>query len=199
MKNAIQILMIFLAATSLFAQKIKTAEGDLKKLIGEKELSVTFSYDNMMVEGFDSEEDFIAAKVRIRENNNSGSGEQFNDSWFADRDSVFEPAFIKYINYKLPKKRKINVVENNENATYNLHIKTLWTYPGYNVGWTQPAKIEVALYIYEIANPENIIWKAKSPYRVEAAVAPYKRERRIAAAYAELSIRLSWFFKRELK
>ncbi|MEP0265821.1 hypothetical protein [Dokdonia sp.] len=197
----IVLVAVLISSSTMNAQGVKTLEGDISKLIGEKELSVTFSYENMMVHGFNSEEEFIEAKVRLREEHKpgTGEGERFRGSWFADRDSVFEPAFIKYINHKLPKKRKINVVENNPDATYNLHVQTLWTYPGYNVGFAQPAKIEVALSLYEISNPDVILWKAKNPYRVEAGIAPYKRELRIAAAYAKLSLNISWFFKRKLK
>lgn len=197
----IVIVAVLISSNTINAQSVKTLEGDVSKLIGEKELSVTFSYENMMVQGYDSEEEFVEAKVKLREEHRPGTGEaeQFRGSWFADRDSVFEPAFIKYLSHKLPKKRKINVVENNPDATYNLHVQTLWTYPGYNVGFKSPAKIEVALSIYEISNPDVILWKAKSPYRVQARVAPYKRELRIAAAYAKLSRNISEFFKRNVK
>ena len=40
----------------VLGQKIKTASGDLSVLAGEKELSVTFGYDNMNVHGYPSEE-----------------------------------------------------------------------------------------------------------------------------------------------
>ncbi|MDO5970053.1 hypothetical protein Q4Q35_09550 [Flavivirga aquimarina] len=183
----------------IFGQTIKTASGDISVLAGEKELSVTFGYDNMNVHGYPSEADFIKDKVRIREEHKPGLGEKFKGSWFADRDTVYAPLFIKHFNHAIPEKRKITVSINNPNAKYNLHIQTLWVYPGYNVGASQPSKIEVALQLYEIANPENIVWESKSPTRIKAKVAPYKRELRIGAAYSSLAMSMSWLLKKKAK
>ena len=183
----------------ILGQKIKTASGDISVLAGEKELSVTFGYDNMKVHGYPSEADFIKDKVRIREEHNPGSGEKFNGSWFADRDTVYAPLFIEYLKYAIPKKREITISRNNPNAKYNLHIQTLWVYPGYNVGFSQPAKIEVVLQLYEIGKPEKIVWESKSPMRIEAKAASYKRELRIGAAYASLAKKMSWFLNKNAK
>ncbi|WP_303284058.1 hypothetical protein [Flavivirga amylovorans] len=183
----------------VLGQTIKTASGDISVLAGEKGLSVTFGYDNMNVQGYPSEADFIKDKVRIREERKPGLGEKFKSSWFADREAVYEPLFIEYFNHAIPKKRKIAISRNNPSAKYNLHIQTLWVYPGYNVGASQPAKIEVALQLYEIANPENIVWESKSPTRMKAKAAPYKRELRIGAAYASLAISMSWLLKKKAK
>ncbi|MDH7445098.1 hypothetical protein [Aquimarina sp. 2201CG14-23] len=199
MRNLLGILLIIFCTLPVLGQKIKTASGDISILAGEKELSVSFGYDNMNVHGYSSEEEFIKDKVRIREEHKPGSGEKFKGSWFADRDTVYAPLFIENLNYALPKKRKIVVSRSNPNAKYNLHIQTLWIYPGYNVGFSQPCKIEVALQIYEVANPKNIVWESKSPIRIEAKIAPYKREMRIGAAYGTLAMKLSWLLRKKAK
>ncbi len=199
MKNLLTTILIIFCIAPLLSQKIKTASGDISVLAGEKQLSVTFGYENMKVHGYPTEEEFIKNKVKLREEHNPGSGEIFRSSWFADRDTVYAPLFIKYINQALPKKRKITVLRNNPDAKYNLHVQTLWVYPGYNVGFSQPSKIEVALKLYEIDNPENILWESKSPARIIAKVAPYKREERIGAAYGALAISMSWLLKKEAR
>lgn len=192
-------ILIFLCTNSVFGQKIKTASGDISVLSGEKELSVTFGYDNISVQGYSSEAEFIKDKMQIREKHNSGSGEVFRDSWFADRDTVYAPLFIRDFNKAIPKKRKISISRNNSNAKYNLHVQTLWVYPGYNVGFFQPSKIEVALQLYEIENPKNIVWKSKSPIRIEASHTPHKRGERIGAAYSSLAISMSWLLRKKAK
>ena len=198
MRNLLTIILITFWILPTLGQ-IKTASGDISVLAGEKELSVSFGYDNIVIHGYSSEEEFIKDKVRIREEHNPGSGKQFEGSWFADRDTVYAPLFIKYLNYNIPKKRKISISRNNPNAKYNLHVQTLWVYPGYNVGFSQPSKIDVSLKLYEIANPENIVWKSKLPIRIKAKVAPFKRELRIGAAYVALATKMSWLLKKEAK
>ncbi|WP_298506298.1 hypothetical protein [uncultured Maribacter sp.] len=197
MKKLVSIILIILCVTPILSQKIKTASGDISVLAGEKELSVTFGYNNMKVHGYTTEEEFIQVKEELRENHNPGSGAIFRGSWFADRDTVYEPLFIEYFNYALPKKRKVTVSRNNPDAKYNLHVQTLWMYPGYNVGFSHAAKIDVLLQVYEIANPEKILWESKSPTRIVAKVAPFKREERIGAAYGALAISMSWLLKKK--
>lgn len=199
MRITLSILLIIFCSLPVLSQKIKTASGDISVLDGEKELSVTFGYDNIKVHGYETEEEFIEDKMRIRERHKPGLGERFKGSWFADRDTVYAPMFIENLNYAIPEKRKINLSENNPEAKYNLHVQTLWVYPGYNVGFSQPCKIEVALKIYEIANPENVVWESKAPLRIEAKIAPYKREVRIGAAYSALAMKLSWFLRKKTK
>lgn len=199
MRKILCIFLIIFCVKPILGQKIKTAFGDISVLAGKKELSVTFGYDNMKVHGYATEAEFIEDKVQIRERHTPGSGEQFRTSWVADRDSVYEPLFIKYINHSLPEKRNITVSRNNPNAEYNLHIQTLWVYPGYNVVISEPCKIDVVLQLYEIANPKNIVWESKSPIRIQAEGASYKREKRIGAAYASLGISMSWLLKKKAK
>ncbi|MCB4807399.1 hypothetical protein LG651_03980 [Tamlana sp. 62-3] len=199
MRCFFSIILVLVFTLQSFAQRIKTESGDISILIGEKELSVTFGYDNIKVHGYDTEAEFVKDKAQIRENHEPGSGAVFEKAWFADRETVYEPLFVKDINKAIPKKRRINLVKNNPKAKYNLHIETLWVFPGYNVGWSHPAKIDVALKVYEINNPENVVWQSQAPIRIQAKVAPYERELRIGAAYNDLGILLSWYFKKKLK
>lgn len=200
MKKSLSIILFIIYITPSLGQKIKTASGDISILTGEKELSVTFGYDNMNVHGYPSESDFIKDKAQIREKNKPGSGKHFKDSWFADRDTVYAPLFMEHFNDALPKKRKISVAKNMPDAKYNLHVQTLWIYTGYNVGIaSQPCKIDVVLQLYEKANPKNIVWQSKSPIRIKGKVSHYKRELRIGAAYASLAMSMSWLLKKETK
>ena len=198
MKTLYSIILFILCTTAVFGQKIKTASGDISVLAGQKELSVSFGYDHMDVHGYASESEFIEDKMQLREKHNPGSGKAFKESWFADRDSVYAPLFMEYLNYSLPKKRKITVSKNNPKARYNLHVQTLWVYPGYNVGFSQPSKIKVVLQLYEIANPKNIVWESE-PTLIKAKAAPYKRELRIGAAYMSLAQSMSWLLKKKAK
>lgn len=199
MRTVVSIILAIFCTISVLGQSIKTASGDISVLSGEKELSVTFGYDNMKVQGYATEAEFIKDKAQLREKHKPGSGKEFEESWFTDREAVYEPLFVEHLNDNIPEKRKFTISKSNPNATYNLHVQTLWVYPGYNVGFFQPAKIEVVLRLYEIGKPERLLWESKSPIRIIAKEAPYERELRIGATYIALAKRMSWLLKKKAK
>lgn len=199
MRTVVSIILTLFCMIPVLGQTIKTASGDISVLSGEKELSVTFGYENMQVQGYPSEAEFIKDKAQLREKHKPGSGKEFEESWFADRAAVYEPLFLEHLNDNIPEKRKITVSKGNANAKYNLHVQTLWVYPGYNVGFFQPAKIEVVLRLYEIGKPESVLWESKSPIRIIAKTAAYERELRIGAAYTALAKSMSWLLKKKAK
>lgn len=149
--------VLLLLSISLFAQKFKIESGDLKNLKGINEFNLTFDYSNLKVDKFETEEKFLADKMKKREE--KGTDEDFKTSWFADRENRYEPKFIESFNKRF-EKSEIKA-DKNLNSKYTLDIKTIWIYPGYNVGvMRQPAKINVTLTVFETANPTNILYKS---------------------------------------
>jgi hypothetical protein len=154
MKKAL-LLISLLTSIFSFAQRYEIVSGDLKNLKGISEYNVTFDYSEIKIHGYDTEEDYLKDKMKKRENV-SGKAEKFREDWFADRNRLYEPAFIDYFN-KLFKKGEIKVVQNPE-AKYTMKVKTTWIYPGYNAGTAiEPAKISAIITVSETANSNNIL------------------------------------------
>jgi len=149
------IFLFLLATVSGFAQRFDIVSGKLENLKGIKEYNTTFDYTGITVHGFDTEEEFLSEKMHKREKR-PGAAEKFRGTWFANRESMYEPAFINYFNMMF-KDGEIKAGKNPE-AKYTMNIKTTWLYPGYNAGTdVVPAKVSATVTIHETANPEKVL------------------------------------------
>ncbi len=184
MKNVL-LLVAVVFSTALFAQK--PTKGSFATLKGITEYNLVFDYENLKVDKFKTEEDFLKDKMEKRDE--KGTAENFKTSWFADREAKYEPKFMECFNNSM-KKKGVTVQKDLTSAKYTMHVKTSWIYPGYNVGIVdQPAKLKVIISIYETANPSNVI--VSVPYdkvqSVDVMGMEYNSGSRIASAYCTLA------------
>ena len=152
MKNLLLLFAVALSAT-LTAQK--PSKGSFGSLQGNTEFNIVFNYDDLKVDKFKTEEDFLKDKMDKRQE--KGTSEDFKATWFADRGGKYQPKFIECFNQSM-KKKGVFVQNDLTAAKYTVLVKTIWIYPGYNVGVTrQPAKLKAVISVYETANPSNVI------------------------------------------
>lgn len=145
---------LFVSCT-MMSQDMEVVKGDFKNLKGITEFNLIFDYSNLKVDKFDTEEAFLADKMKKREE--KGTDEDFKKSWFADRENRYEPKFIESFNKRFDN-GEIKVGKNLTTAKYTINVKTSWIYPGYNVGvMRQNAKINVIITVFETANPNNVL------------------------------------------
>lgn len=192
------LLLLFMATATLNAQKIKLNEGNIETLNGVNAYNVVFDYSNLQIPNYESEELFLKDKMAKREEKLVGDGERFRKSWFADRENLYEPYFIRYFNSYFIMKRKIRIAENNLNSKYTIHVKSEMIYPGYNVGiWWEESKLNTIITVYETNNPAEIIF---STQLIKAqGKTDYKGGIRIANSYGVLGKALAKFLKRRTK
>ena len=139
-------------STLAIAQKMKVTSGSFAALKGIALFDVKFDYSNLKVDKFKTEEEFLKEKMKKREA--KGTDDDFQKSWFADREDRYEPKFVESFNKREP---SIQVGENN-GAPYVMTVKTTWIYPGYNVGaWRQDSKINTTITVLEKDNPGKIL------------------------------------------
>jgi len=151
----ITVFLFVLVSVSCLAQRYDAKKGDFKNLKGIAEFNVTFDYNGQIVNGFDTEEEFLNEKMHKREHR-EGAAEKFHEDWFSNREKQYEPAFVNYFN-KMFKDGQVKVGKNPE-AKYTMHLKTTWVYPGYNAGTDiGPAKVSAIITVSETYNPANIL------------------------------------------
>lgn len=183
MKKIILLFVLVITSAS-FAQKVKVKSGSFKTVKDVKEFNLVFDYENLKVDKFDTEEEFLEDKMKKREE--KGTDEDFKKSWFSDREERYEPKFIESFNKRGDRK----VEKNLDSAQYTVKVKTTWIYPGYNVGvMRQPAKLNTTIFIYETANPANVVLEADYIKALGngAMGFDYNSGYRISEAYAKLA------------
>ena len=181
------ITALMLLSLTTFAQKMKVLSGDFKNLKDIAEFNLTFDYSNLKVDKFDNEEEFLADKMKKREE--KGTDDDFKKSWFTDRETRYEPKFIESFNKRFDN-GEVKVDKGLASAKYTLTVKTSWIYPGYNVGvMRQPAKIDCVLSVTENANPSNVLLSVSYEKALGngAAGFDYNSGYRISEAYAKLA------------
>lgn len=191
------LILLFLIINAAAMAQGKVVTGDFKNLAAIKSYNVVFDYVDIKVAHFANEEDFLKDKMGKREGEKA---EDFRTKWFADREANYEPKFIAYFNKRMESKGV--AVSKNSDAKYTMHVKTVWLYPGYNVGvGLEEAKITAIISVYESANPANILLKIeydKSP-GIEPEEHAFDSGNRIAGAYEKLAKNFTMQLRRFVK
>ncbi len=197
--NYLALVLVFIAANNINAQKIKILSGSVGAIKTIKEFSLEFDYSNMGVGSFDKEEDYIAKKVAEYNSNDPGRGDRWAQSWVNDRSNRYEPKFQELINkYAGPKGYKFHL--GGSQAKGKMVVHTTWTEPGFNVYVTRrPAMINVIVTFYDEEGKELLkIESLKNP-GTGFGGADYDTGTRIQEAYAKCGKELGIFLAKNTK
>lgn len=180
------VVTLLLVASVSWGQKMKVLSGNFNNLKGIAAYNLTFDYDGLTVDKFKTEEDFLADKMKKREE--KGKDEAFRESWFNDRQKRYEPKFIESFNKRFDGKVKAD--KNMADAKYTMNVKTIWIHPGYNVGISRSnSKVTATITVFETANPSNVLLSVNYD-KAEGAGAfgmDYDSGYRISESYAKLA------------
>ena len=188
MKNLITILVVLFSTTIMFSQKVKVTEGSFKNVQGISSFNLDFDYSDLMVPKYDSEEEFLADKMKKREEKKPGDGERFRKAWFSDREAKYEPKFIESFNKRWGDGEVKVGMDVGSEYTMKVHTTLMWA--GYNVGIVRKnAKIEATISIYKNDDPSKLLVSANYT-KVEGGGAmgyDFDAALRIGEGYAKLS------------
>jgi hypothetical protein len=198
MKKA-SMLFVLMICSMMTAQKVKVLSGDFKNLKGITEYNLEFDYSNLKVDKFATEEEFLADKMKKREE--KGTDEDFKKSWFADRETRYEPKFIESFNKRF-ESAEVKASKGLASAKYTAKVKTVWLSPGFNIGIVRrDAYLTAIITICETANPSNELVSVqfeKTPG--EGAMGnDYNSGYRISECYAKLAKELAHNIKKKAK
>lgn len=148
---------VLLFTTFAWAQRYDIVSGKLENLKGITSYNVSFDYTGIHVNGYETESAFLEEKMKKREDHgHADKAQQFREDWFANREKMYEPAYIDYFN-KMFKDGEVKIGRFPE-AKYTMAVKTTWVYDGYNAGTdVQPGKISATITISETNNPTNVL------------------------------------------
>lgn len=190
-------LLLVLSTAFVSAQRFTVLAGDLKNLKGISEYIVTFDYVGLEVEGFETEEAYLAEKMEKREKYERS--EAFRKNWYEDRAYKYEPKFMDSFNKRFEKGEiKAGV---NRAAKFTMHIKTTHIYPGYAVvAGASPAKVSAIVTVFETMKPSNVLvsLEFKNTIGLEQGTFAFDQGFRIAGAYEKLAKNIVMQLKRFL-
>ncbi|PKP16508.1 MAG: hypothetical protein CVU07_06670 [Bacteroidetes bacterium HGW-Bacteroidetes-23] len=190
---------VLLISCAMSAQKVKVLSGNLKNLKGISEYNLTFDYKDIKVDKFKTEEEFLADKMKKREE--KGTDEDFRKSWFADREDRYEPKFIESFNKRF-ENGEIRVGKELSNAKYTMNVKTVWISPGFNVGVVRrDAYVTGIVTVFETANPSNVLVSIEyEKTHGEGAMGfDFNSGHRISEGYAKMAKELAQGIKKNTK
>lgn len=181
-------LFLVIACTSVYAQKIKVAQGGFDFIAGQKEVNVEFDYSNMKLlkDNFTNEE-YLTKRSAELEEKARGKGKTWEKAWNSSRELIWNPKFLELMNKYLGKDKDMYFDEDLSDTKYTLIVETVWLYPGWDAGiMKQPAKVTTNLKFVETSNRDNILLEVSSKNAPGDQYGNnYSNESRVGEGYAK--------------
>lgn len=169
MKSIFKLSCLLLLLTSFVgcSSYLKPISGNtgLGFLAGQEKVNVVFNYDNMGVNEFAEEEEYIEVSVNKRNKDEAGTGDVWKKKWMGQKIAVFEPNFIEGLNEK--NEQGIYFSRDNKNAKYTLYLDVKYIQTGWNVGvMRKDAKVDIKAQFVETASLENSIDNSEALFTI---------------------------------
>lgn len=181
-------LFLVIACTSVYAQKIKVAQGGFDFIAGQKEVNVEFDYSNMKLlkDNFTNEQ-YLTKRSAELEEKARGKGKTWEKAWNSSRELIWNPKFLELMNKYLGKDKDMYFAEDLSDTKYTLIVETVWLYPGWDAGiMKQPAKVTTNLKFVETSNRDNILLEVSSKNAPGDQYGNnYSNESRVGEGYAK--------------
>ncbi|MRG45734.1 hypothetical protein GFS24_11445 [Chitinophaga sp. SYP-B3965] len=175
--------LIMLAGASFVAvqsQAQEVTKGSLAFLKEVPELNVSFVYDKLRIGELGKEAVYIKKKKAEKDAKEPGKGDEWEKSWYEDREKHYHPKFIELFS----KYAEIKLGENVA-SKYVMIIDTRFIEPGWNVGIKSAyAEIELEISICDTANLKKPICKVRVD-REKGGKGQFDSGMRIGDAYAK--------------
>jgi hypothetical protein len=150
-------ITLFLAVTSVMAQKVVVESGAVPSLKGETKLNLVYDYSEMEMGKYGSEADYTKKKVEDLNKKTPGKGDKWLEGWNGNKENRYHPKFEELINKGLGK-TGCAAGQNYKDAKYTLRVKTITLFPGWNIGVSKlPAYCTFRFELVESAAPDKVI------------------------------------------
>lgn len=193
--RSILLTLTLLSSISLFAQKIKLTEGSLDALKGQKEISIQYTYDAVMVGTDQDEKVFLERKKAEWDTKEAGRGDAFEKQWFESRKALYEAIFA----FRFDKTSSLTVAKTP--AQYTLIVKTKRIEPGWNAGVVQKAPtVEGQAWVVSTSDPSKVlaIITFEKCNGEDTLGGDFEMGRRIQSAYHTAATEIAKFIEKKL-
>jgi hypothetical protein len=159
MKKVILLVVVSLFVISAAnAQKIKVESGNLKFLKDVAEISVVFEYPEDIKYGKTTLKDYVDDKVKEKEKKEEGSGEEWKEKFFSDRQRYNDKFILSLEKYA----KGLYVAEDDTDFEYTMIVKTTFMEPGFNIGIrSKNSAIDLVIDFVKTNAPDVVISSVK--------------------------------------
>lgn len=165
----IQFVLIFFTFSCTSLVKFRSGIKSLDYLKEVRNVNVVFDYSDMSVGEYDDERDYIADKVKEKNEKHPGEGDLWEEKWYGQREHFFEPAFLERLNDFTTHEKDLYFSKNNADAKYTVVIHTLFMEPGFNIGIvSKDAEIDAEIIFFESDDLGNPLSKFDA-YNIEGS------------------------------
>lgn len=195
MKKLFSFLVFALASFIAVPSKSQeVTKGSLAFLKDVSEMKVVFTYDKLRVGEMGKEEAYIKKKKTEKNAKEAGKGDEWEQSWYADREKRYHPKFIELFT----KFSKINMGQD-LTSQYVMVVDTKFIEPGYNVGISSGyAEIELDINIYDAADMKKPVCKIRVD-KEKGGKGQFDTGLRIGDAYAKAGKDLGKLIEKKAK
>ncbi|MGF6847363.1 hypothetical protein QFZ51_002598 [Chitinophaga sp. W3I9] len=195
MKRIFTLLLLVAAMTTTTQLKAQDlVKGKLDFLKDVTELGVSFDYNKVTVGTEGKEANYLKRKKAEKDAKEPGTGDKWEESWFADRKKHYEPEFSELFT----KYSDIKLTEDSA-SKYLMVVRTKFIEVGYNVAVSsQRAAVNLEVEIYDRANLKKSICKIMMN-DMKGGKGQFATGMRIGDAYAKAGKELGRMVSKKVK
>ena len=163
MKTVSFTVLFFVIMTKCIigSPSVKIVSGDISLIKNEKIINIEFKFDNMKIDKFPTEQDYIKYYVNARNKKNPGSGEQWEQEWKINSREKCPNQFVDQINKEVLN-RGLTFSPKDLTSNYKMIVRliSLSKLKGTG-GFTGREQLtaDIEVIIVDNKNPNNIIAK----------------------------------------
>lgn len=150
------ILFIPLIFQSCGSVEVLSGKEELGYLNGEEDVAFEITYNDTKV-GEQPEDDFIEEKVKEKNEDDEGSGDEWKEDWMENKEDVYYPTFKSQLeDYFDDADSDIDLTDEKEEANYILSVNVDRIETGFYGGVvSSPAVLDTRMYIKKIGSEES--------------------------------------------
>ncbi len=190
----IALLIVIPAIVS--AQKIKLISGSLDAMKDQREISIEFSYDRLVIGVDVPEEEYIQKKKNAWDLKEPGKGPAFEKYWHESKKSMYELMFAYHF------AKSSGLASAKTQAPYTMIVKTRQIEPGWNAGVVvKTAEVQGDIWIVSSSDPATpvAVLAFENCSGEDATGGDFEMARRIQGAYHVAAVAIGKFVAKRIK
>jgi len=155
MRTSALIIFLSILYFPLQGQPIKIKSGNLDFADKIPSLYISFTYDNVAVSKYKTEQNYIEATRDEYNKKKAGSGNQWSKSWESDKSQFLHPAFSEAFIKGYKKTMPVSALASSD---YHMLVHITYLEPGFKVAYSEKrAEMNVTVSFFPSSAPDDTL------------------------------------------